>query len=68
MGFYRVYHCLSLAGIPASVARYDERRREEITRLVNQFKTWNWGRWVVLIGGWIAGLRAFSLSSSGDSR
>ena len=32
----------------------------EITRLVSQFKTWNWGRWVVLIGGWIAGLCAFA--------
>ena len=40
---------------------------EEITSLVNQFKTWNWGRWVVLIPGWIAGLRAFSLSSSDES-
>jgi hypothetical protein len=41
---------------------------EEITRLVNQFKMWNWGRWAVLIGGWVAGLRAFSLSSSGEVR
>jgi hypothetical protein len=41
---------------------------EEITRLVNQFKTWNWGRWAVLIGGWIAGLRALSLSESSDVR
>jgi Domain of unknown function (DUF1772) len=41
---------------------------DEITRLVNQFKTWNWGRWIVLIGGWVAGLRAFSLSSAGESR
>jgi hypothetical protein len=41
---------------------------EEITRLVNQFKAWNWGRWAVLIGGWVAGLRAFSLSSSGEVR
>ncbi|HEV2761963.1 MAG TPA: anthrone oxygenase family protein [Pyrinomonadaceae bacterium] len=40
---------------------------EEITRLVNQFKTWNWARWAVLIGGWIAGLRAFSLSWSRES-
>lgn len=36
---------------------------EEITALVIQFKTWNWGRWALLIGGWVAGLRAFSLSS-----
>ena len=41
---------------------------EEITRLVNQFKAWNWGGWAVLIGGWVAGLRAFSLSSSGEVR
>ena len=41
---------------------------EEITRLVNQFKTWNLGRWVVLIGGWLAGLRAFSMSSSAEPR
>lgn len=41
---------------------------EEITRLVNQFKAWNWGRWAVLLGGWIAGLRALNLSSSGGPR
>ena len=41
---------------------------EEITALVTQFKAWNWGRWAVLIGGWVAGLRAFSLSSSGEVR
>ena len=41
---------------------------EEITALVNQFKTWNWARWIVLIGGWVAGLRAFSLSSSAEPR
>jgi hypothetical protein len=41
---------------------------EEITALVTQFKTWNWGRWAVLIGGWMAGLRAFSLSSSREER
>jgi hypothetical protein len=40
---------------------------EEITRLVNQFKMWSWARWAVLTGGWIAGLRAFSLSDF-DSR
>lgn len=41
---------------------------EEITRLVNQFHTWQWGRWALLIGGWMAGLRALSLSSDGESR
>ena len=41
---------------------------EEITALVDRFKTWNWGRWIVLIGGWVAGLRAFSLSSAEESR
>jgi hypothetical protein len=37
---------------------------EEITRLVNQFKTWHWGRWALIIISWVAGLRALSLSSS----
>lgn len=37
---------------------------DEITMLVNQFKTWNWARWAVLIGGWIAGWRAFILRST----
>src|SRR5918998_5456132 len=41
---------------------------EEITRLVNQFKTANWARWIVLIGGWVAGWVALRLSWSGDSR
>ena len=41
---------------------------EEITRLVSQFVTWNWGRWALLIGGWVAGLRALSLSASADAR
>lgn len=41
---------------------------EEITRLVHRFETWNVGRWAVLIGGWIAGLRALSLSSSREAR
>jgi hypothetical protein len=41
---------------------------EEITRLVNQFKMWSWARWAVLFGGWMAGLRAFSLSSSTEER
>ena len=27
---------------------------EEITALLIQFKTWNWGRWAVLIAGWVA--------------
>jgi hypothetical protein len=40
---------------------------EEITALVTQFKAWNWGRWAVLIGGWIAGLRAFSLRPREES-
>lgn len=39
---------------------------EEITGLVNRFKTANWGRWVVMIGGWVAGLRALSLSPAGE--
>jgi hypothetical protein len=38
---------------------------EEITRLVKQFETWHWGRWAVITLGWVAGLRALSLSSSG---
>jgi len=41
---------------------------EEITRLVHQFVTWNWVRWAVLIGGWIAGLRALSLSAMPGAR
>jgi H+/Cl- antiporter ClcA len=41
---------------------------EEITTLVKQFKTWNWGRWLLLIGGWVAGLRALSLSPPAESR
>jgi hypothetical protein len=43
---------------------------EEITRLVNQFKTWHWGRWALLISSLLAGLRALSLSeklSAGDN-
>jgi hypothetical protein len=35
---------------------------EEIVSLVHSFETWNWGRWALLLGGWIAGLQAFSLS------
>jgi len=41
---------------------------DEITRLVNQFVTWNWGRYALMIGGWAAALRALSLSSEGESR
>jgi hypothetical protein len=41
---------------------------EEITRLVNQFKTWNWARWILSIGGWAAGWRALSLYGSAESR
>lgn len=40
---------------------------EEITRLVEQFHTWQWGRWALLIGGWMAGLRALSLTPPGSS-
>jgi hypothetical protein len=36
----------------------------EIVRLVHSFETWNWGRWVLLLGGWIAGVRAFGLSDA----
>lgn len=41
---------------------------DEITRLVNQFKMWNWARWLVGISAWAAGWRALSLSRSTDSR
>ena len=41
---------------------------EEITRLVNQFVTWNWGRYALMIGGWVAALRALRLPSSVESR
>jgi hypothetical protein len=41
---------------------------EEITRLVNQFKTWNLARWMLAIGGWAAGWRALSLSRSAEER
>jgi hypothetical protein len=40
---------------------------DEITALVNQFTTWNWARWIVIVAGWIAGLRALSLRSSEES-
>ncbi|MBL8208410.1 MAG: DUF1772 domain-containing protein [Blastocatellia bacterium] len=41
---------------------------EEIVRLVQQFKTWHWGRWALLIGSWVAGLRVFSLSGSSSQQ
>ena len=41
---------------------------EEITRLVNQFVTWNYGRYVLMIVGWVAALRALSVPSSVESR
>jgi hypothetical protein len=41
---------------------------EEITRLVERFKTWHWGRWALIIISWLAGLRALSLSPSVASR
>ncbi|HEX8247582.1 MAG TPA: anthrone oxygenase family protein [Pyrinomonadaceae bacterium] len=41
---------------------------EEITRLTNQFVNWNYGRYVLMIGGWIAAMRAIILSSSEDPR
>ena len=37
---------------------------DEITTLANQFTTYNWGRWILIIGAWAAGLRALSLSRS----
>jgi hypothetical protein len=40
---------------------------EEITRLVNQFKTWNWVRWILGVSGWAVEWRALSLSASGES-
>jgi len=41
---------------------------EEITRLTNEFVNWNYGRYVLMIGGWIAALRAITLSPSGEPR
>ena len=41
---------------------------EEITRLTNQFVTWNWGRYALMITGWAAALRALSLPPSVESR
>lgn len=35
---------------------------DEIVRLVHQFEGWNRLRWALLIGGWLAGLRALSAS------
>ncbi len=37
---------------------------DEITALVNSFKSWNYLRFALLITGWIAVLRAFSVSSN----
>ena len=41
---------------------------EEITTLANNFVTWNWARWVFIIGAWAAGLRALTLSRSETER
>ena len=41
---------------------------DEITRLTHQFVNWNYGRYVLMFGGWAAALRALSLSSSRESR
>jgi hypothetical protein len=35
---------------------------DEVVRLVGVWHTWQWGRWALLIGGWVLGLRALSLS------
>ena len=40
---------------------------EEVVRLVSQFKTWHWGRWALLIGSWLAGMRALSLAAKSSS-
>jgi len=34
----------------------------EITRLTNQFVQWNYGRYVLMIGGWMAALRTITQS------
>ncbi|CAN5635783.1 hypothetical protein BH10ACI3_BH10ACI3_26870 [soil metagenome] len=39
---------------------------EEITRLVTQFKTWQWGRWAVIVVSFLSGLRALSLSEAAE--
>ena len=39
----------------------------EIVLLVRQFKTWHWGRWALLIGSWLAGMRALSLAAESSS-
>lgn len=36
----------------------------ELTLLVHRFETWNLARWAAMIVGWLAGLRALSLSSA----
>jgi hypothetical protein len=40
---------------------------EEIARLVHQFKTWNWARWALAMGGWAAGWRALFLSARAEA-
>ena len=40
---------------------------DEITTLANQFTTWNWARWLAIIAGWAAGLRALALARSEPS-
>ena len=40
---------------------------EEITNLVNQFKTWNWVRWTLAVAGWAAAWRALFLYGSTES-
>ena len=35
---------------------------DEITRLTNQFVNWNYLRYAVLVTGWLAGLKALSVS------
>lgn len=38
---------------------------EEIVRLTNQFVNWNYGRYVLMISGWIAAFRAVARSEVG---
>lgn len=40
---------------------------DEITTLVTRFRTWHWGRAFLLLAGWLAGLRALSLSQTADA-
>ncbi|HEX8171942.1 MAG TPA: hypothetical protein VF824_15505 [Thermoanaerobaculia bacterium] len=39
---------------------------DEITMLVARFRLWHWFRAALLLGGWLAGLRALSLSPASD--